>query len=316
MFMLLWFWVFVLVVCGLGMLWGAEKLCEVMNDFRKKWGISAAFAGGILAFASTSPEVIMNLSSAILGKSSIGLGNTLGSNILNIPILTLVGFIAAKKHLDMDLQVEKETVYSHAIPYLLIIFLFAFLTLYPEMGLELIDGIILVLAYLIYLAYTFWRGKGEGQEVVIPRQETVFAVIGLFVLIVSAYLAIVSTERISHILGLSDLVSGLFIAAAASSSPEAIAAWHAVKKGEDVAAATSVIDDNIVSLTLAILPVSFLVEIENPMIFLISLLFVLITSIEYIIFSYTSKKFNWIEIIAFIITYIIYGYLILKIGII
>jgi cation:H+ antiporter len=288
---------------------GAEWFVDVLSVLRVKWGISAAFAGTAIAIASTSPEIIMNISSASLGVGEIGLGNVLGSNILNIPILVMIAFIASKRFLKSNLNVERETVVFHAIPYLGFIGLIALITLTPGQlyGFQWYDGVILLVGYIIYMIIVLKIGKTEGREKKISSDRMFKGVMGLAILAICAFFAVFASEGLAEQFNLSHLVVGLFVAAAASSLPEALASWHAVKHFEGVAAVTSVIDDNILSITLAMIPLTLvLTGIGNPQIYMLSLAFVTITAVEYTIFAYTGYHFTLSEVIALSITYIIY----------
>ena len=303
----------VLLFATISMYVGAEWFVDVLALLRVRWGISAAFAGTVIAVASTSPEIIMNITSASRDVGDIGLGNVLGSNILNIPILVLVAYIASKKYYKCALPVERETVVFHALPYLAFIGLLGFITLGPEplYGFQLYDAGILLAAYVVYTLGALLKGKSKGSKVKIPTKKAAKGAIGFSILAVGAYLAIISSEQLAEQLfegkeyGL--LVTGLFIAAIASSLPEALASWHAVKSKESVAAVTSVIDDNIISITLAMIPLTFVISaITHPELYVISLFFVLLTAVEYTIFAYTGYHFTFSEVVTLFITYLLY----------
>ncbi|UCH88517.1 MAG: hypothetical protein JSV49_09690 [Thermoplasmata archaeon] len=310
-------WIIILIMSTIGMYLGAEWFVDVLSIVRIRWGISAAFAGTVIAVASTAPEVIMNISSAWLGLGEIGLGNVLGSNILNIPILVLIAFIASKRYWKCNLKVERETVTYHAIPYLAFVALIAALTLLPEpiYGFQWYDGLILFIGYIIYMAFVLRVGKNKGRMVKIKRSKIYKGFLGLVILAICAYFAVISSEGLAFQFNLSHLIVGLFVAALASSLPEALASWHAVKQEESVAAVTSVIDDNIISITLAMIPLTLvLTSIANPELYIVSLFFVVVTAVEYTVFAYTGFHFTIGEVVVLSITYVAYVAFALQIG--
>lgn len=77
--------------------WGSDKLAEPLKKLRQQWGISEAAGASFVALATTSPEVGTNTVSAIRGLSDIGLGNLLGSNIISVPAIVTVAYIASRK---------------------------------------------------------------------------------------------------------------------------------------------------------------------------------------------------------------------------
>ena len=307
-------WFIILGLATIIMYFGAEWFVDILADLRIRWGISAAFAGTVIAVASTAPEVIMNITSATLDVEEIGLGNVLGSNILNIPILVLIAFIASRRYHRCDLGVERETVTVHALPYLGFIVLLAAITLLPEplYGFQWYDGIILLISYIIYILIILKIGKGESKDIKMKKNKIIKGALGFTILAVGAVMAIRSSEGLSEVFHLNHLVVGLFIAAGASSLPEALASWHAVKSKESVAAVTSVIDDNIISITLAMVPLTLvLTGITNMELYVISLIFVFVTAVEYTIFAYTGYHFTLSEVVVLTITYI--GYVLMVI---
>jgi len=309
----IFFWFVLLFAATLSMYIGAEWFVSILTKLRIRWGITAAFAGTVIAIASTSPEIIMNVTAASLDLGDIGLGNVLGSNILNIPILVLVAFLASRYYHHDTLPADRETVLFHAVPYLGMIGLLAFITLTPGPmeGFQPYDALILLAAYILYTTSAIKKGKGKGKLIHIPKKIVYRGLIGFFILALGAYLAIVASEGLAEeFFGNSKtglLLTGLFIAAMASSLPEALASWHAVKTKESIAALTSVIDDNIISITLAIIPLTLvLTSIVNFELYILSLVFVMITALEYTVFAYTGYHICLSEVVVLTGTYIVY----------
>jgi cation:H+ antiporter len=287
---------------------GARWFVEILEKMRIRWGISGAFAGALIALATTLPEVCMNISSVTLGVSNIGLGNSFGSNILNIPILVLIAFFASRIFLKRDLAVARETIWYHSLPYLCFIGLVALITLLPEplFGFQWYDGLILALAYILYVKVMITKGRTKPTHIYIEPKKKTLAIVGFIILAVSAFFAIVASETIAQMLKINELVAGLFIAAMASSLPEALASWHAVRVDQSIAAATSVIDDNIISITLALVPITLAATIADLPLYIVSLIFIAITGIEYTWFGYSGYHFSVGEVIGLLITYAVY----------
>ena len=177
----------------------------------------------------------------------------------------------------------------------------------PLYGFQWYDGAILLFSYLAYMAFVLRIGKSKGKKVTIKRKQVYRGVMGFAILAVGAFLAIKASEGLAVEFHIPHLIVGLFIAALASSLPEALASWHAVKQKESVAAITSVIDDNIISITLAMIPLTFvLTTIANPELYVLSLLFVFITAVEYTVFAYTGYHFTFSEVATLTTTYAVY----------
>jgi cation:H+ antiporter len=91
------FWFGVLLVAVFVAHWGAGRLTEPLKKLRRQWGITAVAGGSLIGLASASPEIGTNTVSAVQGVSGIGLGNMLGANIISIPLMVTVAYIATRK---------------------------------------------------------------------------------------------------------------------------------------------------------------------------------------------------------------------------
>jgi cation:H+ antiporter len=84
----------ILFVVGLGLLiLGAESLVRGASRLAAAMGVSPLIIGlTIVAFGTTSPELVVSIQSSIIGQSDIALGNVVGSNVFNI--LAVLGLSA------------------------------------------------------------------------------------------------------------------------------------------------------------------------------------------------------------------------------
>jgi len=78
-----------LIILGLGILiLGAEGLVRGSASMAKKWGVSSLVIGlTIVAFGTSTPELVVNMFSAVRGSTDIAIGNIVGSNISNILLI-------------------------------------------------------------------------------------------------------------------------------------------------------------------------------------------------------------------------------------
>lgn len=74
------------VVCGYALAGTGDKLAELT-------GLSRSFIGSLfLAFATSLPELIVSITAIRIGAYDLMLGNILGSNLLNVAIVSLADF--------------------------------------------------------------------------------------------------------------------------------------------------------------------------------------------------------------------------------
>ena len=91
-----WLWAGVLVVALWGAHWGADRLAEPLRKLRRQWGLSQAAGGALVALATVTPELGINITAALRGVADIGLGNTLGANVLALPLVVTVAYFASR----------------------------------------------------------------------------------------------------------------------------------------------------------------------------------------------------------------------------
>ena len=294
-----WIWAVVLLAAVWAAHWGAEHLAKPLKKLRKQWGFSVAAGGAIIGIAAASPEIGINITSAITGVGDIGLGTMFGSNVIAIPFMIITAYLATRnlkkknakkeheKHLSEHLlKVDPTAVTVQAIPYLVIVAVVAILTVPAQWrGLQPIDGWIMLGMYLAYLAQALFRGRRESEKVAWKQKEIWMAMAGGFVLAVGAFFTVRATENIVSTLGISKMVGGLFITAPMAALPEIFATWSVAKSGQVTSAVTSVIGDHAVTLTLAFFPLALVgLPVSNFPLFATVLSFVGLVGILYAFF--------------------------------
>ena len=265
--------------------------------------------GAFVGLAAASPEIGINVVSAVRGVSDIGLGVMFGSNIVAIPMMVTTAYVASRTELAGNnnqsegsrsnpdgtetsrqtstadherhqrehlLHMDRTAVTVLAVPYLGIVAIVAVLTLpAPWRGLQPIDAGVMASAYLVFLGQAVFRGRRESESVEWETKELRRAGAGLVVLAVGTYLTVRATENIVAAFGVSRLIGGLFITATMAASPELFATWSVVRSRQVTAGTTSVLGDHAVTMTIAFVPLALTsVPIENFRLYWINLVFV------------------------------------------
>lgn len=335
------FWILLLFGAVWAAHWGADKLAEPLQKLRHQWGLSESAGAAFIALATASPEIGTNTASAMQGLSDIGLGNLLGSNIISVPVIVTVAYLAsqtsaANQNQSIDkgsttedqsttkekprlkvfrswtaLQVKPEALTLQAIPYLLVIALAALLTIpQPWRGLQPVDGWIMLTAYVIYAVHAILRER-KGRKFIRWRKSEIWsALCGVLALTLGAYLVVTATEQVVSILGISELVGGLFITSTLSIAPEVFATWSLARSGQMTAATTSVIADNTATMTLAFFPLALVgIPVEDSLLFSVNLGFVALLGAVYAAFiQWGEQKYSfelW-EVCTLIGIYLLY----------
>ena len=256
------------LVGGLVMLFiGAEGLIRGSSNLAIKIGITPLVVGlTVVAFGTSTPELVVSLKAALLGNSSISLGNVVGSNIANIALI--LGVAAIIKPLDVHANVI-----MREIPIMIVItVLFLFLLIDGELG--FIDGLIFVIGLVIYLIVNVLLArkeknpevdsefkKGLKSKLGVPV-SIVLMLAGLGLLILGANLFVQSAVAIAKMFNVSDAIIGLTIVAIGTSLPELITSIVASYKKEADIAIGNVVGSNIfnilgiLGITALIIPIS------------------------------------------------------------
>lgn len=253
---------------GLIMLFiGAEGLIRGSSNLAIKIGITPLVVGlTVVAFGTSAPELVVSLKAAMLGNSSISLGNIIGSNIANIALI--LGVAALIRPLNVHANVIRRD-----IPIMVgISVLLLLLLIDGELG--FVDGIIFVFGLAAYLTANVWMAlKEKNPEVNLEFKEglkskigvpisTVLMIVGLGLLILGANLFVQSAVAIAKIFNVSDAIIGLSIVAIGTSLPELITSIVASLKKEADIAIGNVVGSNvfnilgILGITALIIPIS------------------------------------------------------------
>ena len=306
-----WLWGLVLIPAVWLAHWGAERLAEPLKKARKRWGLTQVAGAAFVGLAAASPEIGINTSSAIRGVGDIGLGASLGSNVLAIPMIVSVAYWASRKaklgqgdeqgeseeehqqHREEGLmRVKSEAVWVQSLPYLALVCVFAVLVLPPGWrGLQQIDGWILLGAYAIYLGQAVLRGRQEGKDASWTWKEIGKAAAGVGALAIGAYFTVRSTEGLVSAMGISKVVAGMFITAPMAALPEIFAVWSVTRSGQVTAATTSVMGDHAVTITVAFLPLAMVgLPVQDFTLLWVNLSFVALMPLVYSVLVHTGSK--------------------------
>jgi cation:H+ antiporter len=253
------------LVGGLIMLFiGAEGLIRGSSNLAIKIGITPLVVGlTVVAFGTSTPELVVSLKAALLGNSSISLGNVVGSNIALI-----LGVAALIRPLDVHAKVI-----MREIPIMIgISILLLLLLIDGELG--FIDGLIFVIGLIVYLVVNILIARKEkNPEIDSEFSEglksklgvsvsIVLMIAGLGLLILGANLFVQSVVAIAKIFNVSDAIIGLTIVAIGTSLPELITSIVAAYKKEADIAIGNVVGSNIfnilgiLGITALIIPIS------------------------------------------------------------
>ena len=222
---------------------GADFLVEGASSIAKRFNISNLVIGlTIVAFGTSTPELVVNIIAALEGKTELAFGNILGSNIANI--LLILGISATI----CVLTVKRNTVWIE-IPLCLLAVLVvaamandALIDCVNQSIISRSEGLVLIGFFFVFLYYTIniaRSNEGETVEAVDQYSTTrsiIMIVLGLIGLILGGNWIVEGAVKFALALGLSESFIGLTIVSVGTSLPElATSAMAAYRKESDIA---------------------------------------------------------------------------------
>jgi cation:H+ antiporter len=286
---------------------GANWLVDGGSSIAAKFKVPSIVIGlTIVAFGTSTPELVVSISSALSGTSDIALGNVVGSNIFNI--LGILGITA----LIAPITVNRATFWKE-IPLSLIAALFVLMLAtgqYIDNGifaqvlthpdsvstLSVTAGVILVIMFGIFLAYTFSLAKKGAHDnhaiTQFPTQTSLLYIAGgIAALVVGGRIVVWGAVEIAQAIGITERVIGLTVVAIGTSLPELVTSIQAVKKKQDDIAVGNIIGSSLFNI-FGILGITLLV---NPIVVtsgnIQDILVLIATTILLMIALYTGKKY-------------------------
>lgn len=138
-------------ILGLAMIiWGGNLVVDSASAIALQLGVSEIVIGLTVASIGTSlPEFVTSIVAIKKGKTEIGIGNAIGSNIFNV--LLILGTVSTIKPLVISTVAICDVMFM-----VFTVALFIFLTV-KEKELNKKSGILLIMMYIVYLTITIIR---------------------------------------------------------------------------------------------------------------------------------------------------------------
>lgn len=297
-----------LLVLGFVMLVkGADWFVDGASNIAAKFKIPQLVIGlTIVAMGTSAPEAAVSITAALQGSADITIGNIVGSNILNV--LIILGLSAVI----VPIAVAKSTVKIET-PFLVGISV-VLLLLGLDGTISLVDGLILIALFIVYLLYLLRMAKNnpEEQEETKPLklwQAIAATVVGLVLIVLGSDFSVNAASEIARMLGLSERFIGLTIVALGTSLPELFTSVTAARKGNADIAIGNIVGSNVfnilfvVGLSSLVTPVPFASNfIVDTIVATAAVVFLLLATIK------TRKLVRWHGIVMLLgyVAYFIY----------
>ncbi len=253
-----------MLVLGLALLiGGGEALVRGAAGLAARLGIGPVVIGlTVVAFGTSTPELVVNLSAAARGDSAIGFGNIVGSNIANLGLLLAITAIAYP-------VVIHRSIVTREVPMMLLASVATIvlgINRLSEDGDDRFsrgDGVMLLLLFGVFLYYTlgdalrqrdtdaFANASVHATEPLRHIQGLKAAALilgGMALLIGGGEVTVRGAVGFAEALGLSQVIIGLTLVAVGTSLPELATSIIAARRGQTDIAVGNIVGSNIFNL--------------------------------------------------------------------
>ena len=274
---------------------GADWFVDGASGIATKLKIPQIVIGlTIVAMGTSAPEAAVSISSAIKGNAGITIGNVVGSNILNVLIILGISSVIAV------LAVQKSTTWVD-VP-VTIGATVILLLLGLDGTVSLLDGIVMIVCFIAYLAYLFIMTKKNPPKEEAPAVNTnkkhfllkaiVMTVVGLVAIVWGSDLSVDGATALAKLFGVSDRVIGLTIIALGTSLPELFTSVAAaIKKNSDIAVG-NIVGSNIFNILVVVGVSSVITPVPFDKPFIIDTIVALVIMMLLMVFCIAFKKLN------------------------
>ena len=237
---------------------GADWLVDGGTAIARKAGVSTLVVGlTVVAWGTSTPEVVVSTLAAWQGDTSISIGNVLGSNIANIGLVLGASALVLPK-------VMEQTMRGRELFWLLAS-LGSLWWICSDSAITRTDALILLGIFLLHNLHLWLSTRSAGRLTEGPGAAPPASfpvprlIVGVLVISTGAYLVVEGAVAGAYRFGMDELTVGLTVVAIGTSLPELAAGLGGAFKGESDISIGNVVGSNVFNL-LAVLGIVGLVK--------------------------------------------------------
>lgn len=303
--------VFLLLFGLLLLIVGSNYLLKSAVDLSIKLNLSKVVIGlTVVSFATSAPELLISLSSALKGSSDIAISNVIGSNIANLGLVLGTALCFTK------IKIPKSNIKFDWTFLMLISFVFFYFI--KDFSVNRMEGIILFSALIFFLFFIVKIRDDEDVEEIEMNTSSnhkilILILISSILLYYGSELFVNSSIYFAEYFGVSERVIGLTLVAIGTSLPELVTTLVAIYKSEMDISIGNIIGSNIFNI-LAVIGLTSIVtdlNILSDRILSFDIYIMIFFSLILVFFYLSNKKrflnfYHGIIYLSLFITYYIY----------
>lgn len=307
------------MVAGLVLLvWGADRFVHGAAAVARNLGVTPLLIGlTVVAFATSSPEILVAVVASVRDEPSLAIGNAIGSNIVNIGLV--LGVTAIIRPIKLESATLRREMPALLAVTLLTVSLFLDAQLTRTDGIVLLTGLVIVMVWLVRLGSHSAANdpikmdfEAEIPDDVSMRAAITWVVVGLSALLLGAQLLVTGSIGIAQMFGISEMVIGITIVALGTSLPELAVSLVSVFKGEYGLAVGNIVGSNIFNL-LAVIGIAVTIQPAALAPSVLSLHIFVMVAFTLVLFAMTydydgTTRLSRLEGAALLLAFLAYDY--------
>ena len=237
---------FLMLFFGLALLiLGGNLLLKSAVSISLKFNIAKILIGmTVVSFATSAPELIVSIKSALLGSSDLAVSNVLGSNIANIGLV--LGLII----LISPIQIPKD-IYRLDWPVMMISAILFYIFIL-DLKIQRYEGVILFSSLIVSIIILIKQRSKNNQDIELDSEKTDTVIKSISILILGAFFLYLGSEwfvmaaiDIANYFNISQRIIGISVVSVGTSIPELATSLIAILKKEKNISIGNLIGSNI-----------------------------------------------------------------------
>ena len=237
---------FLMLFFGLALLiLGGNLLLKSAVSISLKFNIAKILIGmTVVSFATSAPELIVSIKSAVLGSSDLAVSNVLGSNIANIGLV--LGLII----LISPIQIPKD-IYRLDWPVMMISAILFYIFIL-DLKIQRYEGVILFSSLIVSIIILIKQRSKNNKDTELDNEKTDTVIKSISILILGAFFLYLGSEwfvmaaiDIANYFNISQRIIGISVVSVGTSIPELATSLVAIIKKEKNISIGNLIGSNI-----------------------------------------------------------------------
>ena len=290
---------------------GSNYLLKSAVDLSIKLNLSKVVIGlTVVSFATSAPELLISISSALKGSADIAISNVIGSNIANLGLVLGTALCFTK------IKIPKSNMKFDWTFLMIISFLFFYFI--DDLSVNRLEGVLLFLALILFLVFIIKiRDDSDVEEIKITTSSNskilILILFSSTLLYYGSELFVNSSIYFAEYFGVSERVIGLTLVAIGTSLPELVTTLVAIYKSELDISIGNIIGSNIFNILAVIGLTSIVTDLNILSERILSFdIYVMILFSLILVFFYLSDKKRFLNVyhgiiyLLLFVTYYIY----------